>query len=384
MSEIIRAIEKQILADLKKKIVLLAGPRHCGKTTLAKHLTKSMDYLNFDIIEDRSSILKREWNRNKNLIIFDELHKMPKWKSWLKGIYDKEGISPQILVTGSARLDAFKKTGDSLAGRHFYYRLHPLDLKELISTGNKENPDVLLQRLIQVSGYPEPFLNADPREYKRWRKGHLDLILKQDLIDYELVRDVQSIQILVDLLRHKVASGISVNALAIDLNKDPKTIQKWLNILEDLFVIFKLTPYSKDISRSLKKEPKYYFYDTAMVEGDDGAKLENLIACSLLKETHRLIDAEGIDFKFHYLKVKGSKEIDFLILPTEKEMRPILLESKLSDSDASPNFKSFESHFKNPIKIQLVQNLKKEFSTSTGVEIKKAAHWLAEMNLVRE
>lgn len=377
-----RSIQNKIRKDLEKKIVIIAGPRQCGKTTLVKNLSSQFDYLNYDSIEDRAHILKREWSRNKDLVIFDELHKMPKWKSWLKGIYDTEGVTPQIVVTGSAKLDTFKKTGDSLAGRHFYYRLHPFDIKELVQAGYKQNPDTILRTLTHVGGYPEPFLLGDKNEYHRWRKGHLDLILKQDLIDYQTVRDLQSIQILIELLRTKVGSGISVNALATDLQKDPKTVQKWLNILEDLFVIFKVTPYSKNIARSLKKEPKYYFYDGGLVDGDDGIKLENLIACSLIKETHRLIDLEGIEMQLHYLKVKGGREIDFLIHSKEKSIRPILIESKFSDSDASPNFKLFETHFKLPRKIQLVQTLKRNFTTQNHVDVINASEWLTETKLV--
>lgn len=384
MVQIERILEKDLKRDLQKKVVILAGPRQCGKTTLAKKMSKSSDYLNYDNLDDRSLILNRTWDRKKETIIFDELHKMPKWKSWIKGIYDKEGVNPQILITGSARLDAFKKTGDSLAGRHFYYRLHPFDIKELVSSRYNKSPQEILNKLMNFSGYPEPFLTEDAGEYRRWRSGHLDQILRQDLNDHQTLRDAQSIQILIELLRHKVASGVSVNALATDLGKDPKTVLKWLNILEDLFVIFKLTPYSKNISRSLKKEPKYYFYDTAFVEGDEGVKLENAVACALLKEVHYLSDAKGIFCKLHYLKVKGGREIDFVIIPENKNLRASLIETKWAESDASANFKLFQNQFKNPNLIQLVGTLKRNQTTSTGVEVTNAANWLADFNLVRE
>ena len=381
MGIIERSIRKQLAKDLTQKIVILSGPRQCGKTTFAKTLKDKMDYLNYDNYEDRSQILKNNWNRTKDLIVFDELHKMPKWKSWLKGIYDKEGIKPNILVTGSAQLDIFKRAGDSLAGRHYYYHLHPFDIKELTESGYRDNPEQILKKIMNVGGFPEPFLNGDEKEYRRWRQGHLDLIIKQDLLDFELIKDMNSIQLLVEQMRSRVGSGVSINSLAIDLNKDPKTIQRWLSILENLFVVFKLTPYAKDISRSLKKEPKYYFYDCAMVDGDEGVKLENAIACALLKETHRLLDVEGIASKLYYLKVKGGREIDFLILPEDKKMQPVMLESKWSDSEASANFKLFESSFKKPKKIQLVQNLKRDFDTSSGVKVTKASEWLAEIKL---
>jgi predicted AAA+ superfamily ATPase len=301
---------------------------------------------------------------------------MPKWKSWIKGIYDKEKNNPPILVTGSARLNALKKVGDSLAGRHFYLRLHPFDLKELASSNIKMSEEEIFSRLMTVGGYPEPFMNGDERDYRRWRQGHLDIIIKQDLAGLEQVRDLGSLEVLIQLLRTKVGSAISINALATDLQKDPKTVKRWLEILEDLFVIFKVPPYSKDISRAVKKEPKYYFYDTGFVQGDSAQRLENLVACSLLKECHFRTDVEGRPFNLFFLKVKGGREIDFAMIPESNEDCSQLIEVKWADSDASPNFKLFAPTFKNSQRVQLVQNLKREYVTTTGVEIRKASSWL--------
>lgn len=376
-----RNIHSQVLKDLSKKIVIIAGPRQCGKTTLAKALTKSFDYLNYDNLDDRAQIIARQWDRKKSLIIFDELHKMPKWKSWLKGIYDKEKTTPALLVTGSARLNAFKKVGDSLAGRHFYFRLHPFDMKELFSAKTGLNEEEIFNRLMTVGGYPEPFLSGDEKEYKRWRQGHLDLILRQDLLDFEQVKDVRSIELLVQILRSKVGSGISANALATDLQKDPKTIQRWLGILEDLFIIFRVNPYSKDIARSVKKEPKYYFYDTGFVTGDNSQKLENLVACSLLKECHFLTDVEGRPYNLHLLKVKGGREIDFVLVPDNTTEQVLQIEVKWADPEVSKNFKLFVGTFKNVKKIQLVQDLKREFTTAEGVEVRKASTWLKDFKV---
>lgn len=376
LKEIERNIEKQVQKDLQKKIVLIAGPRQCGKTTLAKRLFSQYDYLNYDNLDDRADILQGKWDRGKKLIIFDELHKMPKWKSWLKGIYDKESKGASLLVTGSARLNTFKKTGDSLAGRHFYFRLHPFDMKELTTAKYQLSEEEMFQRLLTVGGYPEPFLNGDEKEYRRWRQSHMDIILRQDLIDFEQVKDLRSIELLVQMLRTKVGSGISANSLATDLQKDPKTIQRWLGILEDLFVIFKLTPYCKDISRSVKKEPKYYFYDTGFVQGDSCVKLENLIACALLKESHYRTDVEGRPCSLHFLKIKGGREIDFVLIPEDKSETTLMIEAKWSDSDVSPNFKLFSGAFKKLQQIQLVQELKKEYVSSQGIEVRKASTWL--------
>lgn len=379
MTQIKRSIQAQIKKDLSEKMVIIAGPRQCGKTTLAHSLGMPYEYLNYDNLDDRAIILKREWDFQKKLIVFDELHKMPKWKAWLKGVYDKKPRANSILVTGSARLNAFKKTGDSLAGRHFYYRLHPFDMKELSQAKVKLTDQEKFNRLMTVGGYPEPFLKGDMRSYLRWRQTHLDLILRQDLADFEVVRDLRSIEVLVQMLRMRVGSCISVNALATDLQKDPKTVQKWLGILEDLFIIFKVTPYFKDISRAVKKESKYYFYDNGLVEGDQSVKLENLVACALLKEAHFQTDVLGNPMNLHFLKIKGGRELDFALIPEIKSEATKLIEVKWANSEISPNFKLFSPAFKNCHKIQLVAEPKRQFQSESGVLLTKASEWLLHM-----
>ena len=152
-----RCLKNNILDDLEKKIVLLTGPRQSGKTTLSKMLSHNFDYLNFDNPEHRLGFMERSWDRSKDLIIFDELHKLKNWKSWLKGIYDTEGVPPRIIVTGSAKLDTYRKVGDSLAGRFFQFRLHPLDLKEIKKIENPDNLQAVLDRLLEIGGFPEPY-----------------------------------------------------------------------------------------------------------------------------------------------------------------------------------------------------------------------------------
>ena len=306
-----RYLEKYILEDLKKKIVLLTGPRQTGKTTLSKMLITGFDYFNYDNSEDRLSLLQKSWDRSKNLIIFDELHKLKNWKSWLKGIYDTEGVPPTIIVTGSAKLDVYRKVGDSLAGRFFQFRLHPLDLKEINNILKPENLHAELDKLLNTGGFPEPFLNGRSRFYKRWKKSHLDIIIKQDLIDLENVQQITLIETLIQLLKKQVGSPVSYSSLARDLQCSDKTIKRWLTILENMYVIFRVPPFHKNIARSILKSPKFYFYDTGQVVGDSGAKLENLVACALLKEIHYLEDCHGEEKFLYYLKNKDGREVDF-------------------------------------------------------------------------
>ncbi len=212
-----RYLTKYIQEDLPTKIVLLTGPRQTGKTTLSKMLKSDYDYFNFDNLEDRLSLQEKSWDRSKDLVIFDELHKLKNWKSWLKGIYDTDGIPPPILVTGSAKLDTYRKVGDSLAGRFFQFRIHPLDLKEIYTFLEPENLEDELDKLLFIGGFPEPFLNGTTRFYNRWKKSHLDIILKQDLIELENIQQIIQIETLIQLLKDRVGSPVSYSSLARDL-----------------------------------------------------------------------------------------------------------------------------------------------------------------------
>lgn len=374
-----RTLEKYIKADLPDKIVMLTGPRQTGKTVLSKMLSDSFDYYNFDNPEHRLHLHERSWDRSKELIIFDELHKMKKWKTWLKGVYDTEKRPPSILVTGSAKLDTYKKVGDSMAGRFFQYRLHPLDLKEIRTCLQPENIDTALTALMEIGGFPEPYLKSSQRFYNRWKRSHLDIIIRQDLPDIENVRQISSVETLIQLLRKRVGSPVSYKSLAEDLACSDKTVKRWLTMLENMYVIFRITPYHKNIARSLIKAPKIYFYDTGQVIGGDGIKLENLCACAFLKEIHHIEDCYGEEARLHYARTKDGKEIDFLIVKNDAPF--MLAEVKLTDNHKSANFTHFGKYFPDIKKVQLVKNLKREKSFPDGVEIRSAGRWLSTISL---
>ncbi len=374
-----RYLSKYIQEDLTKKIVLVTGPRQVGKTTLSKMLCKSFDYFNHDHPEDRLALLERSWDRQKSLIIFDELHKLKNWKSWLKGIYDKEGLVPSILVTGSARLDTYKKVGDSLAGRFFQFRLHPLDLKEIRIFLKPDELETELDKLLLLGGFPEPFLHGTQRFYNRWKQSHLHIILKQDLIDIENVQQITLVETLIQLLRRRVGSPISYSSLARDLHCSDKSVKKWLTILENMYVLFKVPPFHKNIARAIQKAPKFYFYDTGQVLGDQGLKLENTVACAIQKELHFLEDCLGESGKLHYVKNKDGKEIDFCIA---KDNSPtLLLEVKWNESSLSPNFEIFKKFFPGVKMVQISKKLNREKTFPNGTEIRLASRWLTELNL---
>ena len=374
-----RYLAKYIQEDLDKKIILLTGPRQTGKTTLSKMLTPDYDYFSFDNLDDRLALKKKSWDRTKELIIFDELHKLKNWKSWLKGIYDTEGIPPPILVTGSAKLDTYRKVGDSLAGRFFQFRMHPLDLKEIYTFLEPENLEDELDKLLFLGGFPEPFLNGTTRFYNRWKKSHLDIILKQDLIELENIQQVIQIETLIHLLKDRVGSPVSYSSLARDLQCSDKTVKRWLTILENMYVLFKVPPFHKNIARAIQKAPKFYFYDTGQVIGDSGIKLENTVACALQKEIHFREDCFGETKKLYYLKNKDKKEIDFCV--TTEETPSLMVEVKWKDGNLSPNFEVFNHVFPQVKMIQVTKELKREKTFPNGAEIRIAHKWLSTLSL---
>ena len=374
-----RYLEQHILRDLPRKIVLLSGPRQVGKTTLAKMLSDDADYLNYDNPEHRLALMERSWDRAKELVILDELHKMKNWKSWLKGIYDTEGIPPSIIVTGSARLDTYRKVGDSMAGRFFPFRLHPLDLKEIKTAAPSGDIRAGLECLLECGGFPEPYLEGAPGFYNRWKRTHLDIIIKQDMVDLESIKEITAIETLIQLLRNRVGSPISYSSLARDLQHSDRSIKRWLTVLENMYIVFKVAPWHRNIARSLLKAPKYYFFDTGQVIGDNGVKLENLTACALLKERHYLEDCLGVQSGLYYLRTRDGKEIDFFI--TRDDAPFLMLEVKWGASGKSPNFACFDKYFPGVKKVQIAGEPVREKTYPGGPEIREAQNWLADLSL---
>jgi predicted AAA+ superfamily ATPase len=371
---IVRCKKQEILTDLDRKIVILSGPRQCGKTTLAKELFPEFEYLNYDQRDHREKILGQVWNRDKPLLIFDEIHKMEGWKRYLKGLYDVEGCRPRILVTGSAKMDVFRKTGDSLAGRCFSYRLNPFDIKEVHQQLHL-SPQECLELFLKFGNFPEPFLSQSESFYRRWSRHHLDAILREDLMDLSVVYDRPKLELLVELLRSRVGSTVSYANLARDLGKDANTIKRWLVLLENLYIIFRVTPYHKNIMRSILKEPKFYFYDINQVK-DPAAKIENLVAFSLLNQMQSIEDSEGKKASLHFLRTREGKEVDFL---TSIDTIPQkIIEVKTSDKTLSPSLQYFKDQIPGVEAIQLVKDVQSPMSNAKGIRLEPMAGWLAQ------
>ncbi len=356
-----RYISKYLAQDLKKKMVFMGGPRQVGKTTTALRLMKEVfdngRYFNWDLDEDRQDILRKRWSDDHDLLVFDELHKMRRWKSWIKGVWDVSGKERSFMVTGSARLDVYRRGGDSLMGRYHYWRLHPFTIDE--RPHGIDNKDAF-RRLMTVGGFPEPFLDHDERSARRWRRERFDRVLREDVRDLEPIRDIGSMSLFLDLLRRRVGGLVAVSNLAGDLQVSPKTTGHWLEVLEKMYLVFIVRPYTRSLPRAVRKAPKIYFFDNADVIGDEGARFENLVASSLLKRVHFLEDRDGYRYELKYIRDKEGREVDFAIL--KEGVLEELIEVKLSDEKVSRPLRYYAERLKPRVATQIVAHLKRPFT----------------------
>ena len=355
-----RYIVPCVVEDLNRKMVFIGGPRQVGKTTLAKALLEKYfpggRYFNWDFDEDRQDILKKRWIEECPLLIFDEFHKYPHWKQWIKGIYDVLGEKHRILVTGSARLDVYKRGGDSLLGRYHYWRLHPFSLDERPAGMSSAEA---FRRLMTVGGFPEPFLDGDERAARRWRRERFDRIIREDIRDLEQIRNIQLLGLMIDLLRKRVGSPVVFSNIAEDLHVANKTVKNWLEILERMYLVFSVRPFSKSIPRAILKPPKVYFFDNGDVIGDEGARFENLVASSLLKRLHFLEDREGFRYELRYIKDKEHREVDFAVL--KDGILEELIEVKYGDKNISKSLRYYAEKLRPARVTQIVATLRNSF-----------------------
>jgi predicted AAA+ superfamily ATPase len=313
--DIARYLRGPVTAVLARKMVFVGGPRQVGKTTLALSLLgKGADethpaYLNWDHPADRAALRRAELPPREPLLLLDEIHKYRGWRNLIKGIYDTERSRRRILVTGSARLDYYRKGGDSLAGRYRYLRLHPFSLRELTTSPSPAD----LEALLRFGGFPEPLLTRDEAEHRIWQRDRLSRVIREDLRDLEHVREITPIEQLVDLLPSKVGSPLSVKSLREDLQVDHKTAERWVQILENLYVCFRIPPYGTRAIRAVKKEQKLYLWDWSSV-AEDGPRFENLVASQLLKYCHWIEDTEGHRMELRFLRDTDKREVDFVVL----------------------------------------------------------------------
>lgn len=359
-----RYLNSFIQQDLTQKMVFIGGPRQVGKTTLAQNLAQqhyaNYIYFNWDNDWDQRRIRQQQWPNNTPLVIFDELHKYPHWKQWLKGLYDKKPEHQQYLVTGSARLNVYKKGGDSLLGRYHYWRLHPFTLDELPYNISYEQG---YQRLMKLGGFPEPFLGNDARQAKRWHTQRLNKLLREDVRDLSMVHQIKLLEVYINALRERVGSSLVHSNLAQDLQISPTTSQNWLALIENLYIAFAIQPLIKNIPRAIQKPPKVYFYDNGDVIGDDSIILENLVATHLLKQLHFREDYYGERCQLHYIRDRNGREVDFATVIDGQV--DALIEVKLSDESPSTGLKYYTNRLSPNRAVQIVGNNRHPFDKGT-------------------
>lgn len=346
--------------DFGNQMRFLAGPRRSGKTFITRHFLGKKEcenlYYNWDIkkirhrfIEDRDFFLEDlVKNKKDTWICFDEIHKIRKWKNFLKEHFDKNENKLRTIVTGSAKLDLFRRAGDSLAGRYFLFHLYPVILSELVKKETIVNDLNLAQDefinkrinqsfnrgkfdlLFEFSGFPEPLLSGRKVFHNKWKNDYIERLVYDDLRELSQIKDLDKISELVMILPSKVGSLLSVNSLVGDLEISFETIKNYLKYLELIYILFPISPYTRKISRTIKKENKIYFFDWTKIQ-DLGARFENYVSCELKTLVTLWTDAGYGNADLFFVRTKDGKESDFLITKDNKPW--MLFETKLAAKD---------------------------------------------------
>lgn len=369
-----RALSGQVVADLDEKMVLLSGPRQSGKTTLARailarrHRAHASRYLNWDDNEARTRILTREFPRD-GLLVVDELHKFTRWRNYLKGLFDQHRETLRILVTGSARLDLYRRGGDSLQGRYHHIRLYPLSLKEAGSS---------LADLMALGPFPVPLLGGNVTAARRWSRANRSQIIRDDVASLEQVVELGALEQLTTRLPGLVGSPLSMNALREDLQVAHRTVERWLDMLERLMFVFRVAPFGPPKIKAVKKSRKHYHFDWTPVP-DLAPRFENVVAFHLLKECHWLEDVEGRDAELRFFRDVEGREVDFVQIVDGSPLR--FVECKYAETLIDPSLLYLKRKFPAVEAIQVIATRGVDRPAAEGVRLVSAEKWLGELSI---
>lgn len=372
-----RYLEKSILDHVKRKIVFVGGPLQSGKTTLAKSLCRQRgydvesSYLSWDSAEDREKVITERFPAGSSILILDEIHKYSGWSQVLKGLQQKRGDELHILVTGSARLDHYLHDGDALQGMYYFHRLMPFTWAELGAPSISTVKDLLI-----YGGFPEQFLSQSEKQTKRLSSEYRLRVIEEDLSKLENVNDLGIIEKMVIRLPDLVGAPLSLNGLREDLQVSHQSVSRWLTMLENLYLIFRIYPFGAPKLRSVKKEAKHYHLDWTIVP-EEGYRFENLIACHLLKWCFFLQDTEGRNIELRYFRDVDKREVDFVI--TEDDRPVHFIESTLSGKDCSISLRYLKKHFPLIPATQIILEQDVDVVTKEGIRICSAHLFLKDL-----
>jgi uncharacterized protein len=280
-------------------------------------------------------------------IVFDELHKYRRWKQFLKGFFDTYEADVRIMVTGSSLLDAYRKGGDSLMGRYFLCRMHPLSIGELcrpvpsdcVINAPAQIAEADWQALWEHGGHPEPFRKRSSRFSLRWRELRMHQLLREDIRDMTAIQDLDQLAVMARLLSERSSEQLIYASLAKQVRVSGNTVRSWIGTLCSLHYRFSVRPWHQNISKALRKEPKWFLRDWSGIT-DRGKRTETFCACHLLKAVEGWTDLGLGVFELRYIRDTQKREVDFVVI---RDGSPwFLVEAKQGDSGPSPQLAYFQ------------------------------------------
>ena len=339
-----------------RQMAFVAGPRQVGKTTTCRALADV--YLDWDNEDHRALILAGpsavathagldRLAQQPVRIVFDELHKYRRWKQFLKGFFDTYEASVRIMVTGSSRLDVYRKGGDSLMGRYFLYRMHPLSAGELCRPvppdGALTPPAQLAEEdwkaLWEHGGHPEPFQKRSSRFSLRWRELRMHQLLREDVRDMTAIQDLDQLAVMARILSERSSGQLIYSSLAKQVRVSENTVRSWIATLCSLHYGFVVRPWYRNVSKALRKEPKWFLRDWSGI-ADVGNRAETFCACHLLKAVEGWTDLGLGVFELRYIRDTQKREVDFLVI---RDGNPwFLVEVKHGNAGLSPHLAYFQ------------------------------------------
>jgi hypothetical protein len=206
------------------------------------------------------------------------------------------------------------------------------------------------KELFKLGGFPEPFLSGKESAWRRWSANYGRQIIREDMRSMNEIKLIDDIETLFSLLPARVGSPVSINNLATDLKVSFPAVKNWLDLFDHFYLTFRISPWTKKVSRAILKEKKLYLFNYPVI-ADAAARFENMVALELLRAVRSWNEWGRGDFGLHYLRNKDKREVDFLL--TKDHVPFLAIETKLADTTPAPALLGFQSVLKIPA-VQLV------------------------------